>query len=270
MLTGTFGCNIIAAIFGIPIVYAKNNWPTTAHQYLSTKQLEQLEVPDLDENAFFGNLMGQIDQIAQQQGRVIGFINWQGIINNAERIRRQDLFLDLFDKPDLCHHLFNCICQTMIDGIQKLHQKQRTTGVDYQFATISNCTVNMLSPNQYAEFILPYDKRIAESFDIIGIHNCAWNADPYMQYYADIPNLAYIDMGIASNLAKARELMPDTRRALMYTPMDLANKSIDSIHSDIKHIANNYAPCDIVVADIEADAPDEKVLEFIKLCQMYN
>jgi len=166
--------------------------------------------------------------------------------------------------------VFACICQTMIQGLQLLHEKQRATGVDYHFATISNCCVNMISPDQYAEFILPYDIQIARAFDVIGIHNCAWKADPYVEHYASIPHLGYIDMGLTSNLARARELMPNARRALMYTPMDLARKSPQDIQRDVERIVDCYAPCDIVVADINEDVPDEKVMAFIELSQHYS
>ena len=270
LLTGVFGCNVIAAVFGVPLVYAERAWPTTRSEYLSTGQLEDLEAPDLKRNAFFGDLLAQVDRIAEHQGPVVGFVNWQGILNNAQKLRGQQIFLDLIDKPALCHHVFACICQTMLNGLQLLHEKQRASGVDYRFATISNCCVNMISPDQYTEFILPYDTRIAREFDVIGIHNCAWNADPYIEHYASIPHLGYIDMGLESNLARARTLMPNTRRALMYTPMDLANKSREDIRRDIEQIVDSYAPCDIVVADIDEDVPDEKVSAFIELCQCYN
>jgi len=270
LLTGVFGCNVISAAFGMPMAYEDRGWPVSRPTYLSTAQLEHLEAPDLAKNSFFQDLLIQVDQIARQQGAVIGFLNWQGILNNAQRLRGQQVFLDLIDKPDLCHHVFACICRTMINGLHLLHEKQRSTGVAYHFATISNCCVNMISPDQYAEFILPYDTQIAREFAVIGIHNCAWNADPYMEHYADIPNLGYIDMGLDSNLARARELMPDVRRALMYTPMDLASKSMDEIHKDLERIVDSYAPCDIVVADIDKDVQDEKVIEFTRLCQCYN
>jgi uroporphyrinogen-III decarboxylase len=270
LLTGTFGCTVVAGIFGMPVVYSENVWPTTTSKYLSATEIEELEAPYLDENAFFRGLMAQVDLIAELQGRVVGFINWQGILNNAQRLRGQDIFLDLIDKPELCRHLFDCICRTMIDGMERLQARQRSTGVDYQFATISNCCVNMISPEQYAEFVLPYDKRIGESFDVIGIHNCAWNADPYLEHYCEIGNVGYIDMGLESNLGRARELMGDARRALMYKPTDLADKSMRQIHDDIKRIVDDYAPCDIVVADIDKEIPDEKVVEFLGLCGQYN
>ena len=73
-------------------------------------------------------------------------------------------------------------------------------------------------------------------------------------------------MGIDSNMVRAREVLPDARRALMYTPMDLANKSWDEIREDIERIGREFGPCDIVVADIEADTPDERILAVVELC----
>ncbi len=50
--------------------------------------------------------------------------------------------------------------------------------VSYQFFTISNCLVNLISPEQYRDFVLPFDMKISTAFDLTGIHNCAWNANP--------------------------------------------------------------------------------------------
>jgi hypothetical protein len=52
----------------------------------------------------------------------------------------------------------------------------------------------------------------------------------------------------------------------MYTPTDLVNKPWKSIQEDIETIARNYGPCDVVLADIEAGTPEERVLEFVKTC----
>jgi len=267
LLTGVFGTCMIAAIFGLPIVYTANNWPNVEHQYLTRDRMAALKVPDLVANPMFQDLLRQVDEIERMQEQAVGFINWQGVLNNAQRLRGPDLFVDLYEVPQLVHHLFGVICETMLLGIHGLYERQRAAGIDYQFATISNCSVNLISPLQYEEFVLPYDRRIASGFDVIGIHNCAWNADPYVPSYATIPNLAYVDMGLDSDLEKARRLLPHTRRALMYTPMDLANKSMDAIYEDLEQAARNYAPCDIVLADIESGTPDERVLGVIGCCE---
>ena len=266
LLTGTYGACTVAAIYGVPIVYAADNWPNCEHRYLSAEQLDRLRPPDLDTNPFIQQLLAQVDWIHDREGRVEGFINWQGVLNNAERLRGPQLFLDMMDQPARARRLFEMVCQTMIDAATRLHAKQRATGVAVDFFTVSNCLVNMISPKLYADLLLPLDLRIAESFRALGIHNCAWTADPYMQSYAQVPNLAYIDMGQDSDLVRARDLFPDARRAIMITPMALAGKRLDQIRADLRRIARDYAPCDIVLADIEAGTPDDRVRAVVEFC----
>jgi hypothetical protein len=266
LLTGTYGAGVVAGIYGVPLVYAADNWPNCEHQYLSDDAVDRLGPPDLDANPLFTDLMAQVDWIASHEGRVEGFINWQGILNNANRLRGETLFMDMMCAPDRCRRLLDCVCTTMIDGAKRLHERQRATGFDVRFFTVSNCLVNMVSPEQYRDLLLPYDMRIAEEFGCIGIHNCAWNADPYIDDYARVPGLAYIDMGMDSDLVHARAAIPDARRAIMYTPMDAANKPLEAIREDFERIARDYGPCDIVAADIEAGTPDERVQALIDLC----
>ncbi len=270
LLTGTYGCSNVAAIYGVPIVYAEDNWPNCEHQYLSDDEVDNLEPPELDTNPFFQELMAQVDWIGAHEGRVEGFINWQGVLNNAHRLRGEKLFYDMMDSPQRCRHLFDCICTTMIEGAKRLHKRQLESGVKVGFFTVSNCLVNMVSPEHYRDLLLPFDVRIAEAFGCIGIHNCAWNADPYIGDYAAVPNLGYIDMGLDSDLARAREAIANARRGLMYTPMDLVNKSLEMIRVDLERVAREYAPCDVVVGDIEAGTPDERVLAFLELCGEIN
>ncbi len=267
LLTGTYGAGLVAAIYGIPIEYQRDNWPWNRHQYLSTEQIKQLEPPALHSNPAFEALMKQVEWIARETGRVEGYINWQGVLNNAYRLRGQDLFLDLADDPEMARHLFNCVASTMIEGAKLLYRRQKEAGVEISHFTVSNCLVNMVSARQYEEYLLPFDQRIAAEFGLIGIHNCAWKADPYLPEYAKIRNVAYIDMGLNSNLPLARDRFPDARRAIMYTPMDVANKTSGDLKMDLERIAREYGPCDIVFADIEAGTPDERIAELFRLCE---
>lgn len=270
LLTGTFGACTVAAIYGLPIIYRDDNWPICDHKPLTDAVILSLEPPDLDKNQFFQDLMKQLDWIEQDQGEILGFINWQGILNNAHRLREEKIFTDMYTDPEAVMHLMDCICNTMIDAIRRLHERQRKTNLNYQFFTVSNCLVNMISPDQYKEFIMPFDLRISREFETIGIHNCAWNADPYMESYSKFSNLGYIDMGMNSNLIKAKEYFPQARRAIMYTPMDLYNKPIEHIRQDMELIASTYAPCDIVLADVEEGTPDEKIIQLHEILLELN
>jgi hypothetical protein len=265
LLTGTYGAATVAAIYGVPIVYAENNWPNCAHNYLTDEQLARLEPPDLDRNPHFTQLMAQVEWIAGHEGRVEGYINWQGVLNNAQRLRGQQLLMDMLEEPGKARHLFACVCETMIQGLRRLHERQRASGVDMRFVTVSNCLVNMVSPKVYRELLLPFDQKLASVYGSIGIHNCAWSASPYLEAYAQVPGVGYLDMGIKSDLARAKALFPDARRAVMYTPMDAANKTLPEIEADFERMAREYAPCDVVIADLEAGTPDTRVLELVEL-----
>jgi hypothetical protein len=266
LLTGTFGTVLVAAIYGVPIVLAEDNWPDCQHRYLDDDEIDKLRPPNLDTNPVFQNLMEQTDWIAAQEGRIEGYINWQGALNNAYRLRGEQIFIDMVTNPDRCRRLFDCICTVMIEAARRLHARQHDSGVELGFFTVSNCLVNMISPERYRRLLLPFDIRFAEEFGCIGIHNCAWKADAYLEDYAQVPDLGYIDMGLESDLALARDMFPSARRAVMYTPMDLVEKPIAFIRQDLEGIARAYTPCDIVLADIEAGTSDERVLAFVEMC----
>jgi hypothetical protein len=270
LLTGVFGACSVAAIYGVPIVYATDNWPNCEHPYLTDQQVDRLQPPDLNANPHFGRIMEQVDWIAASEGPVAGYINWQGVLNNAQRLQGQQLFLDMLDQPERARHLFDCVCRTMIDAATRLQARQRQTGFDVRFFTVSNCLVNTVSPRQYEELLLPLDQRIAETFGCLGIHNCAWSATPYLDAYAQVPHVAYIDMGLDSDLCRARELFPAARRALMYTPMDLASKPLAEIETDLRRIAAEYGPCDLVLADVDAGVSDERVCALIDGCKQWE
>lgn len=268
LLTGTFGTSFVAAIYGIPIAYKADNWPWSEHQYLSDEDADHLEPPDLDSSPFFfERFMRQLDWIEQEEGTIEGYVNWQGVLNNAYRLRGETLFMDLILAPERARRVFDCVTTTMIEGARRVYQRQEESGVERRHFTVSNCLVNMVSPDQYGAFLLPCDLRIAESFGLIGVHNCAWNANPYLVQYSRIPDVGYVDMGIESDLERARQIFPSARRALMYTPMDVKDKSSAALRRDLEEIADQYGPCDIVFADIETDTPDERVRELIRLCE---
>ena len=266
LLTGVHGASFVALLYGIPIEYQDDNWPWSARQHLDGPAVDRLEPPDLERSAAFAALMEQLDWIERETGTVRGYLNWQGVLNSAYRIRGEDLFLEMVREPDRVHHLLSCVAATMIDGAQRLYARQREAGVDNRHFTVSNCLVNMVSPQHYREYLLPHDLRIAETFGLIGIHNCAWNANPYLEHYASIPDVAYVDMGIDTDLDQARTLFPGGRRALMYTPMDVRDKASAELRVDLEQIAARYGPCDLVFADLESGTPDERVLELARMC----
>ena len=267
LLSGTFGAVVVPVLFGQEIRYAPDQWPVAHGQPLTDAEADALTQPDLENAPFFQGILDQIDRIKQLTGTARGFLNWQGVLNVAFRLRGEQIFMDLCDAPERAHHVFDCVTHTIIQGIKMLYDRQSKAGVRYRFATIGNCVVNMIRPEHYQEHVFPYDLKIRAEFEDFAIHNCAWVLNPYMDCYATVPDVGYIDMGLESDLSKAKRLFPGARRNVLYTPMDLASKSEAEIRVDFERIATELAPCDVGMPDLDLNIPDERVVFVMDLCE---
>jgi hypothetical protein len=217
--------------------------------------------------------MEQLDWIKRKVGVVRGYIVGQGVLNNAYRLLGPNIFLALLKEPGAVSHLFACITETIIEVVRVIQNFQRESGfkeVEEKIFTVSNCLVNMVSPKTYVEMLLPFDLKIAEAFSSLGVHNCAWDATPYLNFYCQIPNLGYIDMGIETDLKAAKRLFPYARRAVMYKTRDLVEKDLEEIKKDITLAAKALGPCDLVLADIDIDVPDKKIRAIYDFCMELN
>jgi hypothetical protein len=52
----------------------------------------------------------------------------------------------------------------------------------------------------------------------------------------------------------------------MYSPVKLQEASVDEIAADMEKIHRELSPCDVVMADIQASTPDERVKELLGIC----
>jgi hypothetical protein len=266
-ISGVHGAMLVSLIYGLEVVYGPDIWPSAnPEKPLTKEQIEKLKPFDLLNNPIVQQLLGQMDIIEKKWGQIHGYLNYQGILNNALRIRGNAIFIDMVDDPKFVHHFFNHIYQTMLDLVRLIQARQRKSGFDINLLSLSNCVVNMISPDMYKEFVLPYDMKMSREFDRFGIHTCNWNVTPYIEVLKAIDKMGYIDMGIDSDMKKAKKAFPDARRAVMYNPVAVESKNLDEIQKDIQRIYNELAPCDVVLADVENTTPDSRIQEFLEIC----
>lgn len=265
-ISGCYGAYLISHVFGLPLRYAVDRWPVVEEKKLSVQEIEQLDVPKILQSPVVEDIFRQMEIIEKAWGKIHGYLNWQGVLNNAFNIRGQNIFLDMVDRPDFVHHFFSLITEVMIQLAQRVQERQRRSGFYINQLSVSNCVMNMISPEMYEEFVYPYDKNIAESFERFGVHTCNWDVTPYIKVLSELPKLGYLDMGIMSDMSKVKETLPDTRRAVLYSPVKLQDASLNEIRKDMEKICRELAPCDVVMADIQASTPDSRVNELLEIC----
>lgn len=260
-----FGTPLLAGIFGLDLHYMADNWLANAVTSCTDEQAAAMEVPVLEDSPVFQDLMRQMDEIEQRYGQIEGVLDFDGALNTAFRVRGQDIFVDMITDKDRAYHVLNVATESILKLVDAVHARQIASGVERNFFVTSNCVVNMLSGEHYEEFVLPCDQRLGEHFDHFGVHNCAWDASSYLDGYAQIDNLAYLDFGIESDLVKIRRLFPQTRRCLIYTPMDLKKNTVEEFRRDLNQIREELSPCEIILADIDVDIPDSQITIFYEI-----
>jgi hypothetical protein len=262
------GIKLIPMIYGLGVQYFPDDWPNNLPgDFLPKEWLEKLEPFDVNEAPVVRQLLGQMDIIEEKFGPVHGYLNYQGIMNIALKLRGNDIFLDIYDDPDFVHHLFGHIADTIGKVSKLVQERQRRSGFYVNLLSMSNCVMNMISPDQYREFVLPCDSALSREYERFGIHTCNWNVTPYIDVLRSIEKIGYIDMGMMSDMRRVREVYPDARRAVLYPPVQLEQKNLGQIEKDIKTIYQNLAPCDIVMADVTETTPDSRVRDFLAIVE---
>jgi hypothetical protein len=270
ILTGLFGIAVMGLFFDHSVSYFPDKWPVSVGEPLSDDAARRLTVPDIENHPSFHEIVRQVEACKRLTGSACGFLNWQGVLNTAFKLRGEQILMDFHTDPELARHVLEVVAEAIIRGVKALYRVQQGLGTAYDFATVANCTVNMISGEHYREFVLPFDKRIRSVFGAFGIHNCAWNATAYLEHEGSVPGLGYIDMGIETDLALARRLIPDARRNLLYRSVDLKQKSETALRADFERIARELAPCDVGLPDIETDVPDERILHAMDWCAEFS
>ncbi len=273
-VSSVFGIMLMSSCYGLPIAYRPDNWPDAVNgAHLPREEIEamiargpfdfqrpeQLPGGGLTVRALFA----QMDTIARRWGEIHGYLNYQGLLNIALKVRGNDLFIDMYDDPDFVHAFLAHIAAAIGDLSKIVQERQRDSGFDVDLLSMSNCVMSMISPQQYEEFVLPLDQKLSLGYSRFGVHTCNWVINPYVDSLRKIEKMDYIDTGLGSDLKRVKMLFPDARRAVLYTPGEAESKSLEEISADLTRVAHEYAPCDVVLADVETTTSDEKIKAFL-------
>lgn len=267
-VSGVYGIKLIPRLYGLDVQYRPDDWPDNLPgAVLPRERLAALKLFDVAGLKPMERLMAQMDVIERQYGPIHGYLNYQGILNVALKLRGNDLFLDMIDDPGFAHHLFAHIADTIGQAAQLIQRRQQASGFAINLLSMSNCVMNMVSPQAYREFVLPHDLGLSDQFERFGIHTCNWDVTPYLEVLREIPKMGYLDMGMMSDMARVRELFPDARRAVLYPPVWLEKKPSEEIRHDVERIERELSPCDIVMADITDTTEPARVNEFLRIVE---
>jgi len=277
----TAGMVTLPAIFGCEVVFEDEALPWAMPMNLSEDKVRNLQVPDLLSTWPMTEWLKQIDYLKNKYGKVMGDINTTGIQNLALKIRGDQLYIDYFENPDLCHHLLR-VCTQCVKQLFEFNYKVTGTGAvdvtpmaDPNIAVIPNCTEEQISNNTYETFLLQYDNDVADAVQShgFGIHHCG-SVDQVLEGYAKVRHLKFIEIGFGSDVKRCRQMLgPDVAVNARISPVLMKNGSAEEVAAEVKRLIQEGAPLEnysIDTVGITYGAPDENVKAARRTAQEYG
>jgi hypothetical protein len=258
-ISGVHGAMVIYKIYGGEVIYRTDGWPdATGTSLLTLDDVRALEKFDLESNPVVRNLFSQIDVLKQKYGIAHGYLNYQGVINTAFRLRGTEIFADMIDEPELTDRLFHHIAQTTRDFALMIQKRQRETGFDVDLFGSSNCVLNMISPQMYENMLLKYDQFLSRPFRYYAMHTCNWDVSRYIDVLKKNTKIGYIDFGADSDYEKLMEAFPFARKNVLMSPVIMHQPRQERCRI-IDKIADELLPCDISLGSTDISVPDEEI-----------
>lgn len=197
-----FGTAQVAAAFGCELIVPDNSPPAAkGHVLERAEDVYSLEIPPL--NAGWYGKLADWTEIWKQNlppGVHIQHPDIQSSFNSAHLIRGNDIFTDFFDSPKEVGVLLDKVTDFMLN-ITRHTKSMISNDPDWFFdwgslwkgcARISNCSMQMISPELYREHVFPRDTRF---FNMIGggrMHYCGITGDVIDDFFK-VPAITGLD-----------------------------------------------------------------------------
>lgn len=273
---------IIPELFGCKVDYSNDATPEVQTLNLSDQEVMSLEPPELGNTRVGKELMTLMEQLEMEYGYLEGDVGWDGLQNTALYLRGYQLFIDYYENPALVRRIFDVILQTQIELVKYIKKRTGTSslsvnrvilGVDPKINLHSNCTVQMISNETYEEYLLPYEKILAQELSPYGIHHCGNNLQVVAPGYAKVENLCFLDVGWGSDVEECRRIFPTQVLSLRLSPVRMLTAHPDEIEADLVSLLAKGKPLDkIAICCINMDhgTPDDNIYRLFEVVERYR
>ncbi len=272
---------VIPALLGAKIRFSDAEAPLPAPLNLTAEEVMALKPSDLENTWPMDCLIEQARDLQQRYGYAVGDLNTDGVLNVATLLRGNELFTDFYDNPELAHHLFGVIAETIarvacflrsVTGTCSIAVNRSIVNVDPGIFLHANCSLQMISPDLYREHLLPYEIKLAERLGPFGIHHCGSNLQLFAEAYAKTGGVFY-DVGWGSDAVATRAQVKDAFLNLRLSPIRMLQESAQTIRSDVENLLCQAGSTDnigLCCINMDYDTPDENVRTVIDVAREWG
>ena len=189
MIRANYGVGILPSAFGLKNRIVDGNMPWVDPVGIEgAKKILEKGVPDFtdemsqrvfDTYAYYNEILK--DYPKTREGIMIYQPDYQGPFDVTDLIWGTDIFMDMYDEPELIHELIALVVNAYEVGMKKLqpYLKDKVDGFIGQWQTLfpgnillrNDSAVN-ISGSMYNEFVRPYDDDLLERFGGGSMHFC--------------------------------------------------------------------------------------------------
>ncbi len=209
------GPGTLVTCFGIPLNPETVDCPAYT---ISIDDVMSQALPDPKTSGLMPAMLEKINTIKAltPDSFKIALPDTQGPFNIAHALVGEEALIEAYLDPDRFHQLMAKITDFWIQAVMVLKNaigKEREAVLAQAAVHIAECSVNLVSPEMYKEFLLPCDLKIAEVFGAPGIHTCS---GPHVFYATleNIPGMVYTEAGYISSTAAGYTKVDDAMAAL--------------------------------------------------------
>lgn len=256
--TVDFGMCLLPAVFGCEIRFFPNNHPRAVGLNLSPEAAAALAPPDLLRTEPMLSLVQQMDWLEQEYGPIEGDLNTTGVLNLLLDLRGSGLYVDLYDRPELVHHLVSLATEAIIELARYTRDRWQGSEQPYMHP---NCSNVHISRKMYERFFWAADARLSAALQPFGIHQCG-NADELIEAYASIPGVSHVDVHATTNRRLLAAAFPDGPLTVTLSPILMRDARPSEIVRALRGIVQDLGrPAGLTVSApaLDCGTPDGNV-----------
>jgi hypothetical protein len=186
-----------------------------------------------------------VESLRTKYGRLVGDVNWGGVLNIALDLRGQSLFLDWSDRPDQVQRFLCNIGEVIERFTENIARLTGSTSLSVNrivrcfprpIHLHSECSHTMISVENYERFLMPFDIAWSRRWRPFGVHYCGKDPHRFAEAFSRLPRLDFLDVGWGGDIAELRRHLPNTFLSLRYSPATIVGQTCDEIRQTVRRM----------------------------------
>jgi len=217
-----------------------------------------------------------ISSLKKKYGFLTGDVNWGGILNIALDLRGQELFMDMYDRPDELNNFLGQIARVIERFTQNMQKQTGSTSISVNRSVRhlepalylhSECSHTMISVDDYKRFLFQIDHLWSTRHRPFGIHFCGPDPHRYAEAFSQLDHLDFLDVGWGGDVAQLRKRMPDTFLNIRLSPVEMIEQSPAEIEDAVRRLVGESGKPELTgvcCINMDEKVSDDKITTLFK------